>query len=62
MVSLNGTVPLSQMHYISMLVCQNLKFNMTRMLNKMFDIHGIITKGIFCLTLSRQKCGLKFLL
>src|SRR5699024_1954678 len=45
MVSLDRTVPLSQMDNIAIVVRQNLKLNMTRMFHKMFDIHHIVAES-----------------
>ena len=57
MISLNRAVTFSEMHYISIGICQNLKFDMSRLLHKMFNIHGIIAKCHLAFLL----CGLKAL-
>gem|GEM_PF-5445269 len=44
MISLNRTVTLTEVNYIPIRICKNLKFNMTRSCNKMLNIHSIIAK------------------
>ena len=62
MIALNRAVPLSEMDDIAVRVGKNLKFNMTRMLNKMFQIHHTARKRRLRLFLCCQKRLLKFFL
>ena len=60
MVSLNRTVPLSQVDGISKLIRQDLKFDMPRMLHIMLQIHGPVPECHLRFFLSRFKAGFKF--
>ena len=44
-ISLNGTVTLTQMNHVSKFICHDLKLNMSRMTYKMLHIHRRITKS-----------------
>ena len=44
MISLNGTVSFSKMDHISILICKNLEFYMTRMFYKVFQIHCSVSE------------------
>ena len=59
--SLNRAVSFSQMNYISVFIRKNLHFNMSGILHKPFQIHGIIGKGMDRLLLCCLKQFGKFL-
>ena len=61
MISLDGAVSFSQMNHIAVLIRQNLKFNMARMLYKMFNVHGIVAESHLCLFLSSLETVFKLL-
>jgi len=43
--ALYGTFPFAQVDHIPVAVGQHLKLNMMRVLNKFFDVDGVVTKG-----------------
>ena len=61
MVSLDGTVPLSQVNHVAEAVRQNLKFNVPGMLDEMLDVHSSVPEGFLGLFLGRLEALLKFL-
>ena len=62
MISLDRTVPLSQMDYMTVIVRKNLELNMLRMLHKMFQIHRIIAKSCHRFLLGCHKSIFQFIL
>src|SRR5699024_7539475 len=55
MVPLNGTVSLSQMDHVAETVGHDLKFNMSGMADKMFDVHGPVAESHLSLFLRGLK-------
>ena len=45
----------SQVHHIAVAICQNLKFNMSGTLNKLFQINAGVAEGGFRFTLGAMK-------
>ena len=59
--SLDGTFTLKQMDDIAVLVGQDLDLNMTRLLQILFDVNGLISKVSFCLACCSFECLFQFL-
>ena len=60
MISLDGTVTLTQMHNIAIFIRKDLHFNVTGLLDQLFYIHGTVAEGFQRLPLCCQKLMFKF--
>ncbi len=61
MISLYGTVSLSQCHYVSVFICHNLNLHMTWIFDKFLNVHGVVTEGIGGFSLCHVKLEFKFI-
>ena len=45
MAALNGAITLTQVHSFAVAIPNDLDFNVTRLLNELLHVHGVIAKG-----------------
>lgn len=60
MSSLNRAISFIQVSIVSMLISENLNFNVSRLLHELLDDHMVITETLHCFSLSSIQLHLEF--